>query len=232
MANSNASGILIQVINLERRPDRLARISAELQRAGLSFETQVAVDGQLETHDPKFISKGAIGCWKSHVNSMRRIVDAKAPFGLILEDDANLSTVVNDKFLSEMLELMKRNQLDILQIGFIESLYSVSLRSITSGPLEFFIALLRSRGKRDSSGVRFVLGEFRFGTHAYIVNASLAEAILEISPGPPLIPWDDYLGQLAQNQMHGEIQIARLVKAVAWQASYQFESLQIDSDIA
>jgi hypothetical protein len=77
-----------------------------------------------------------------------------------------------------------------------------------------------------------VLGEFRFGTHAYIVNSRLAQAILEISPGPPLIPWDDYLGQLAQNQMYGEIQIARLVKAVAWQASYQFEGLQIDSDIA
>jgi GR25 family glycosyltransferase involved in LPS biosynthesis len=231
MTNSNASGILIQVINLERRPDRLARISSELQRAGLSFETQVAVDGQLETHDPKLISKGAIGCWKSHVNSMRRLVEAKVPFGLILEDDATLSPVMNDKFLSEMVDLMKRNQLDILQLGFIEGPYSFSLRSFAPGVLEFLIALFRSIGKRDSSGVRFVLGEFRIGTHAYIVNARLAEAISEIAPGPPLIPWDDYLGQLAQNQMHGEIKIARLVKAVAWQASYQFEGLQIDSDI-
>ena len=231
MTNSNASGILIQVINLERRPDRLARISAELQRAGLSFETQVAVDGQLEPQDPKFISKGAIGCWKSHVNSMRRIVEAKVPFGLILEDDATLSPVINDKFLSEMVDLMKRNQLDILQLGFIERPYLLSLRSFAPGVLEFLIALFRSRGKRDSSGVRFVPGEFRIGTHAYIVNARLAEAISEIVPGPPLIPWDDYLGQLAQNQIHKEIKIARLVKVVSWQASYQFEGLQIDSDI-
>jgi GR25 family glycosyltransferase involved in LPS biosynthesis len=203
-----------------------------LQRAGLSFETQVAVDGQLETHDPKFISKGAVGCWKSHVNSMRRIVQAKAPYGLILEDDATLSPAVNDKFLSEMIDLMKRNQLDILQIGFIETLYSVSFRSITAGPIEFLIALLRRKGKRDSSGVRFVLGEFRFGTHAYLVNDRLAEGISEISPGPPLIPWDDYLGQLAENHIYGEIQIARLVRPLVWQASYQFEGLQIDSDIA
>jgi GR25 family glycosyltransferase involved in LPS biosynthesis len=231
MTNSNASGILIQVINLERRPDRLARISAELQRAELSFETQVAVDGQLEPHEPKFISKGAIGCWKSHVNSMRRIVEARVPFGLILEDDATLSPIVNDKFLSEMVDLMKRNQLDILQLGFIEWPYSLSLKSFAPGALEFLISLMKNIGKRDSSGFRFVLGEFRIGTHAYIVNTRLAEAILEISPGPPLIPWDDYLGQLAQNQMYGEIKIARLVKAVAWQASYQFEGLQIDSDI-
>ena len=232
MTNSNASGILIQVINLERRPDRLARVSADLQRAGLSFEVQVAVDGQLETHEPKFLSKGAIGCWKSHVNSMRRIVQAKAQFGLILEDDATLSPVVNDKFLSEMIELMKRNKLDILQIGFIERLYSKSLRSFAPGILEFLIVLLRGRGTKDVSGVRFVLGEFRSSTHAYIVNARLAEAISEISPGSPLIPWDDYLGSLAQFHMYGEIKIARLVKAVSSQESYLLEGSKPDSDIA
>ena len=232
MTNSNASGILIQVINLERRPDRLARVSAELQRAGLSFETQVAVDGRLEPHEPKFLSKGAIGCWKSHVNSMRRIVEAKAQFGLILEDDATLSPVVNDKFLSEMIDLMTRNNLDILQIGFIERLYSKSLRSFAPGVLEFLIALLRGRGTKDSSGVRFVLGEFRSSTHAYIVNNRLAEAISEISDGSPLIPWDDYLGSLAQFHMYGEIKIARLVKAVLSQESYLLEGSKPDSDIA
>ena len=232
MTNSNASGILIQVINLERRPDRLARISAELQRAGLSFETQVAVDGQLETHEPKFLTKGAIGCWKSHVNSMRRIVEAKAQFGLILEDDATLSPVVNYEFLSEMTELMKRNNLDILQIGFIERLYSKSFRSLAPGILEFLIALLRGRGTKDSYGVRFVLGEFRSSTHAYIVNNRLAEAISEISPGSPLLPWDDYLGSLAQFHMFGEIKIARLVKAVLSQESYLLEGSKPDSDIA
>jgi GR25 family glycosyltransferase involved in LPS biosynthesis len=228
MTNSNASGMLIQVINLERRPDRLARVSAELQRARLSFETQVAVDGQLETHEPKFLSKGAIGCWKSHVNSMRRIVEAKAQFGLILEDDAILSPVVNDKFLSEMIDLMKRNQLDILQIGFIDWLNSISIRS---GVLEFLIAILRGRGIKDSSGVRFVCGDFLKTTHAYIVNARLAEAISETFPGPPLVPWDDYLGILAKGQMQRGIRIARLQKSVASQESHQVEGLEKDSDI-
>jgi GR25 family glycosyltransferase involved in LPS biosynthesis len=232
MTHSNASGLLIQVINLERRPDRLARISAELQRAGLSFETQVAVDGQLELHEPKFISKGAIGCWKSHVNSMRRIVEAKVPFGLILEDDATLSPAINDKFLSEMVDLMKRNQLDILQLGFIEEPYSAPLRLLASGPLEFLASLLKNIGERDSSGFRFVLGDFRIGTHAYIVNARLSELITEITPGCPLIPWDDYLGLLAKTHMHGEIRIARLVKGVVYQESHQFKDHGPDSDIA
>ena len=216
MTNSNASGILIQVINLERRPDRLARISAELQRAGLSFETQVAVDGQLEPQDPKFISKGAIGCWKSHVNSMRRIVEAKVPFGLILEDDATLSPVINDKFLSEMVDLMKRNQLDILQLGFINLGNTLDIRS---GLLEGLIAFLKNRGTQDSSGVRFVLGDFKKTTHAYIVNARVAEAITETFPGPPLLNWGDYLGILAKGQMHRGLRIARLKNAVSVQES-------------
>jgi len=216
MTNSNASEILIQVINLERRPDRLARISAELQRAGLSFETQVAVDGQLEPHEPKFISKGAIGCWKSHVNSMRRIVEANVPFGLILEDDATLSPVVNDKFLSEMIDLMKRNQLDILQLGFINLRDSIGLRS---GVLEGLIAVLKNRGTQDASGVGFVLGDFKRTTLAYIINSRLAEAIMETFPGPPLLDWGDYLGILAKSQMHRGIRIARLKSAALLQAS-------------
>ena len=231
MTNSNASGVLVQVINLERRPDRLARMRAELQKAGLTFEVQVAVDGQLDTHEPKFLSKGAIGCWKSHVNAMRRIVEAKAPFGLILEDDAVFSPVVNDKFLSELTELMKSNEIDILQIGFIDWLYSLSWDSLRPGLLEFLIDLLKRRGARDPSGIRFVPGEFRDSAHAYIVNARLAEAISDIIPGPPLIPWDDYLGLLAKNQMFRDIKIARLVKSVATQYSYQVKGLKSDSDI-
>jgi GR25 family glycosyltransferase involved in LPS biosynthesis len=203
-------------------------MTAELQKAGLNFEVQVAVDGQLETHEPKFLSKGAVGCWKSHVNAMQRIVEAKAPFGLILEDDAVFNPVVNDRFLSEMTELMDRNQIDILQIGFVDW---QNLISIKSGVLEFFIALLKSRGTRDTSGVRFVLGEFLKTTHAYMVNTRLAGAISETFPGPPLIPWDDYLGILAMGQSQRGIRIARLQKSVASQESYQVEGLKKDSDI-
>jgi hypothetical protein len=231
MANSNPSGVLVQVINLARRPDRLARISAQLQKAGLNFEVQVAVDGQLETQEPKFLSKGAVGCWKSQVNAMRRIVEAKAQFGLILEDDAVFSPVVNDRFLSQMTDLMNRNQIDILQIGFIDWLYSLSWDSLRPGLLEFLIDILKRRGERDPSGVRFVPGEFRDSAHAYIVNSRLAEAIADIDPGPPLIPWDDYLGLLAQNQMHRDTKIARLVKSVVSQESYQTKGLKFDSDI-
>jgi hypothetical protein len=130
-----------------------------------------------------------------------------------------------------MTDLMNRNQIDILQIGFIDWLYSLSWDSLRPGLLEFLIDLLKRRGVKDSSGVRFVPGEFRDSAHAYIVNARLAEAISNIIPGPPLIPWDDYLGLLAKNQMFRDIKIARLVKSVATQDSYVVKGLKSDSDI-
>jgi GR25 family glycosyltransferase involved in LPS biosynthesis len=227
----SASEMLIQVINLARRPDRLAWVSAELKRAGLSFEIQVAVDGQLETLNSEFISKGAIGCWKSHVNSMRRLVETNASFGLILEDDAVIGPEVNGLFLAEMMDLMRRNQLDILQIGFIDSQYSISLKSARSGTLEFLIDLLKRRGVKDSSGFRIVTGEFRSGSHAYIVSARLATEISATSSEPPLVPWDDYLGMLAKGQMHRGIRVARLVKNVSPQRSHQIDSMRVDSDV-
>jgi GR25 family glycosyltransferase involved in LPS biosynthesis len=227
--NSNNSGLLIQVINLAKRPDRLALISADLHKAGLNFETQVAVDGQTVESSSKFLSKGEIGCFKSHVNSMRRQVETGALFSLILEDDAALSPVVNEKFLSEMTEFMIRNQIDVLQIGFIEHFYSLSIRR---GILEFLIELLKGRGQKDVSGVRFVLGEFRAGTHAYIINNRLAEAISATVSDPPLIPWDGYMQTLAGQIGRGDIRIARLVKSVVAQVSRLSENSEVDSNIA
>jgi glycosyl transferase family 25 len=220
--------LLIQVINLEKRPDRLSLISANLHKAGLRFETQVAVDGQKFGLESKFLSKGEIGCFKSHVNCMRRQVEAGAQFSLILEDDAALSPVVNEKFLLDMTELMIRNEIDVLQIGFIEHFYSLSIRR---GVLEFLIELLKSRGERDSSGVRFVLGEFRSGTHAYIINNRLAEAISVAGAEPSLLPLDDWLGLIARGQTHRSIKIARLVESVVSQASRLSENSEVDSNI-
>jgi GR25 family glycosyltransferase involved in LPS biosynthesis len=201
---------------------------SQLKHAGLDFETQVAVDGKKAGFESKFLSSGEIGAFKSHVNAMRRQKEAGAHYSLILEDDAALSSAVNEKFLSEMMDLMDRNKLDMLQIGYIEHFYSFSLRP---GVLESVISLLKGRGRKDTSGVRFVLGEFRSGAHAYIVSSHLAEGISSAVSEPPLLPWDDWLGLMAKSQTHRNFRIARLVKSVVSQASRSSLNSKIDSDI-
>ena len=164
------------------------------------------------------------------MNSMRRQVEAQYPFSLILEDDATISPKVDPGLLTRMMDLMERNKLDLLQIGFIDHLYSASLRK---GIFEFLIALLKGRGVKDSSGFRFVPGEFRAGAHAYIVGTRLAKAISETVPHPPLIPWDGYLESLASGQVgRGDINISRLVKSLVPQSSRASEGTRLDSDIA
>jgi GR25 family glycosyltransferase involved in LPS biosynthesis len=200
----------------------------QLTNAGLGFETQAAVDGKKAALESKFLSMGEMGAFKSHVNAMRRQTEVGAAYSLILEDDAALTSVVNEKFLSEMMELMERNKIDILQIGFIEHLYAFSLRS---GVLESIINLLNERGRKDRSGFRYVLGEFRSGAHAYIVSARLADGISSAVSEPPLLPWDDWLGLMAKAQTHRNFRIARLVKSVVSQASRSSLTSKIDSDI-
>jgi hypothetical protein len=125
--------------------------------------------------------------------------------------------------------MMKRNKLDLLQIGYIEQFYTPSLRA---GLLEFLLSLLSGRGTKDSSGLRFVLGDFRAGTHAYIVNSRLAKAISSTVIEPPLIPWDGFLESLARGQMgRQDIRIARLVKSVVSQTSRTSKNQEVDSDV-
>ena len=92
------------VINLDRAPDRLARISGRLEELGLSWARLPAVDARAMTpeqraalDEPAFCRKhgmtpllGELGCYLSHVQAMRLFVASEAEFALVLEDDVLL----------------------------------------------------------------------------------------------------------------------------------------------
>ena len=95
----------IFVINLDRSADRLASISAHLQRLKLDFTRISAVDGGTLTTSQstleycpdknrktyrRTLSNGEIGCYLSHRTCWQRIVDDHLNVALILEDDAVL----------------------------------------------------------------------------------------------------------------------------------------------
>lgn len=97
-------GLQTWVINLDRAPDRLARISSQLQALGLPFTRLPAVDARALTSaqaaaidEPEYRRKhgmtpvpGELGCYLSHVEVMRRFIAGNARFALVLEDDALL----------------------------------------------------------------------------------------------------------------------------------------------
>ncbi|TXI23730.1 MAG: glycosyltransferase family 25 protein [Roseateles sp.] len=92
------------VINLDRSPERLAVISAQLDALGLPWTRHRAVDARALRPDqsalldlPEFHRKhgmepvpGEIGCYLSHIEVMQAFLASPHRFALILEDDANL----------------------------------------------------------------------------------------------------------------------------------------------
>jgi len=93
----------IFVINLARRPDRMAAMAAQLDRLGLAYERFDAVDGK--TCDPislnaPFAAQGAMAeltsgdkaCTSSHLYLWRQIGSGTDSHAVILEDDVELSS--------------------------------------------------------------------------------------------------------------------------------------------
>jgi glycosyl transferase family 25 len=92
------------VINLDRAPDRLARIAAQLDRLRLPWTRLPAVDARAlqpvqraalddacyRRRHGKEPVLGELGCYLSHVEVMRRFLAGTAEFALVLEDDVQL----------------------------------------------------------------------------------------------------------------------------------------------
>ena len=97
-------GMRTWVINLDRAPDRLARIAGRLAELGLSWARLPAVDARALTpeqraalDEPAFCRKhgmtplpGELGCYLSHVQVMHQFLASDAAFALVLEDDVQL----------------------------------------------------------------------------------------------------------------------------------------------
>ncbi len=100
------------LINLESRPDRLKRMSDILAQAGIEFEVFPAVDGRklasangvcrladgTPIYDPDHsiklgyrpMSPAEIGCYLSHLEIWKKVVEQNVGWALVLEDDLNI----------------------------------------------------------------------------------------------------------------------------------------------
>ena len=93
----------VYVINLDRRPDRWAIMSAQLEHLGIEAERIAAVDGNKVVADEDWeralpfmsplwqVDPGQGACLLSHGLAMQAFLAGDAPAALILEDDAVLA---------------------------------------------------------------------------------------------------------------------------------------------
>lgn len=133
------------LINLDGSSERLKKASEQLRRAGIDFERVPAFDGRTvdmykqEDLDQaaclRFIGRplkgGEYGCYKSHLECARRIVDKKLDFAVVLEDDIELLPNVSS-ILSEIVETLESKELecDVVHLSADRIKYSTALSKL------------------------------------------------------------------------------------------------------
>ena len=96
----------IILINLDRSPDRLRAMAAQLDATGLPWERLAATDGRALDAEPlsrayspelnrkqnnRDLAPGQIACFTSHRRAWRRIAESGWDGGIVLEDDVVLA---------------------------------------------------------------------------------------------------------------------------------------------
>ena len=170
------------LINLDRRPDRLAAVSQTLRQIGVPFKRVPAIDGltlvvrqyirgfllhlygKHHEHLP-----GSLGCFLSHRSVWEHIIANKIAAAMVLEDDI-YSYAWDPRLLT--LELLSKD-IDVLRIG----------RLMKPNRGEQYISKLRLDGERYSEkilGRDAIIDDTTRGANAYIVTYEGAKKLLKV----------------------------------------------------
>jgi len=92
------------VINLDRSPERMEKLSGRLKELSLEWTRIAAVDGAsiadtlpgfdakgYDRRHGKLVNPNEVGCYLSHVKAIQEFYDSGDEFGVILEDDVQVS---------------------------------------------------------------------------------------------------------------------------------------------
>lgn len=183
----NASRLHTWVINLDRSPERLAVISAALDRLGMPWTRHRAVDARALTPEQSRQldadtfrrwhgmepALGEVGCYLSHVEVMQAFLQTDKDFAVILEDDAQLTPR-----LPGVLAALQAHA---------DRWDMVKLSAVHSGTPQ---ACLRLDGETDLA----VMLTRCTGSSAYVINRHAAEVYLR-GLLPIQLPYDHVFDQ-------------------------------------
>jgi GR25 family glycosyltransferase involved in LPS biosynthesis len=183
------------VINLMVRSDRWR--SVEKQRALLGIPIQRVEAINQDSVDPNSLqlaAKGVAATWLSHRKAAAEFLETDSNFGMILEDDFQLSS----SFRIPSTQLLSELEADFVQLGYLRvtpwesfdlnianirdrvlrTLNSVSNKNGTSRALFQNRLLIRERSGVPSS---LIPTDIRPGGHCYIISRKMASAMQELN---------------------------------------------------
>ncbi|MDF1608324.1 glycosyltransferase family 25 protein [Hoeflea sp. YIM 152468] len=177
----NVNSFSTYLINLDRAPDRLKFMDAQLRRLGIGYQRIAAVDRlTLDASVPEFDTKGyrtlhgrgfhdgEIACYLSHIACLRAFLASPAEHALILEDDGRLP---DDLAAIVRAAIAEADEWDILRLSTVNSGIRVPYRKIDA-TRSLAIALTREKG-----------------AGGYVVNRRCAEVFLKRLL-PIRVAWD------------------------------------------
>lgn len=184
---NSMDGLCTWVINLDRAPDRLARISARLQELKLPWTRLPAVDARHLTpqqraalDEPAFRRQhgmtpvpGELGCYLSHVAVLRLFMAGTASHALVLEDDV----LLHDSLPAVLQGLLRHaRRWDMVKLSAVHSGTPVPCLEVAPGHQ---LAVMLSKCT---------------GSSAYLVNRRAAAAYLQ-GLLPMSLPYDHVFDQ-------------------------------------
>lgn len=192
------------LINLDRAPERLKRMTKLLQNNGVSFQRFPAIDGKNFTDNDIAmyrekskisynLSAGDLACGESHLQVLNLIASGADEYAVVMEDDLHLSNDIafllnNDSWIPRSVDIIK-----LETVGY-ETKISRNKNVVHNG--RFISKLLSRHG----------------GTGIYIVSRKAAKYLVdEYHPGMETI--DDFIFSTKIN----ELNIFQMVPAVGVQ---------------
>lgn len=157
MTPSSFPGLLVTLINLDRSEHRRIQMAQRLEEMGLAYSRLAAVDGKarwaellpsvdvytFERNVGRDVMPGEIGCYHSHLQAWRTLVDSGCDTLLVLEDDV----VFGDDFLQALREaLTHRDRWDMLNFNKIRAKQPVRQAQIGPYSLNAYMGPLTGMG--------------------------------------------------------------------------------------
>jgi len=198
------------LINLDRAPERLARMETLFGSLDLTFVRVPAVDGSLlgeeeirrlqpTPGDFGWLSKGEIGCFLSHRKCWQSIAEGKSNFGVVFEDDIVISARAAD--------LLKN-------FSWIPT--DADVVKLDAAPFATYIGR-RKRELPDGAGL-YRLCFNHYCTSGYIISKAAAVQLLNKSE-ILTAPVDEFMFNVVSSAFHA-LRIYQMVPALCVQERY------------
>ena len=176
----------VYVINLDRRPDRWAAMSAQLDRLGIEATRIPAIDKESLAGDSALLTMGAghVACARSHYRAMQALVDCGASAALILEDDVEVG--------EEVPALIASLKWWPGEYGLVKLESAIAPdRRLWLGP---------TVGATPSGRALRPIMHNHLGAYGYLIDYDAALEVLEIAPATPM-PIDHLLFNLGNSHL-------------------------------